>query len=263
MLMSFGAQLHVLTSSHLVVNGGLGHCTNMNVPGRSTNTKNPIGAGNTQQWYLGGLMHDTTFAVYLSVNENAKPTVKPSGGPAGGPGGGYPTSPQSQLQQAFIQFQTIYKDSRGGTWMRVTTCGRTISDEFNALRQSFDEQCAVVAMTRLALHKLAQDPQQDIRRWLDRQLIKLCVKFVKYQHKNPASFELPSNLQLYPIQMYYLRRSPLINIKNSSPDETVLFRTVASKQNTENTLTIIQPTLVHILYKLQVNMVIMPGYQLV
>lgn len=234
---SFGSYLKVLASKEVVINGGLGHCTNLNVPGKNTNMKTPLGAGKTQEWYLGGLTDDTTFGVYFSMNEQNKKTTSSGGQQMA------PQSPSAYAQHAYFQFQTLFREPNGSTVMRVTTVAKPMSEESNALRQHFDEQAAVVAMTRLALHKVALDPLQDIRRWLDKQLILLCVRFAHYNHKDPQSFQLPENLSLYPTQMYYLRRSPLINIKNSSPDETVFMRTVALKQSTENTLTIIQPTL--------------------
>lgn len=43
--------------------------------------------------------------------------------------------------------------------------------------------------------------------------------------------------------MFYLRRSQLLQIFNSSPDETAFFRLIASRENVPDTLTMIQPTL--------------------
>jgi protein transport protein SEC23 len=228
LLMAFGAELKVITSQHLLINGGLGHCTNLNTTNSKTiNLKNPIGAGKTNSWYLGGLMPDSTFGVYFSVN---------------------PTGPQTKLQQgqpqqAYIQFLTTYKTANGGINLRCTTVCRNFGDDPNTARQSFDQEASVVAMTRLALHKLVLDPHQDIRRWLDRQLIKLCVKFGSYTKDDVQSFKLTQDFALYPQQMYYLRRSPLIQTFNSSPDETVFVRTITLRQDVSNTLTIIQPNL--------------------
>lgn len=226
LMMSFASELKVSTSPHLLINGGLGHCTNMNVPGPTTNMKNALGAGKTQKWYLGGLMPDSTFSVFFSIN---------------------PSPPAKQLQQgpprAFIQFVTTYKTATGSIVVRCTTIARFINDNPQVLNPSFDQEASVVAMSRLALHKLVLDPHQDIRRWLDRQLIKLCTRFATYTKDDANSFRLPPHCALYPQQMYYLRRSPLIQIFNSSPDETVFVRTIALRQDVSNTLTIIQPNL--------------------
>jgi len=43
--------------------------------------------------------------------------------------------------------------------------------------------------------------------------------------------------------MFHLRRSQFLQIFNSSPDETAFFRTIVQRENTTNSLIMIQPTL--------------------
>lgn len=50
-------------------------------------------------------------------------------------------------------------------------------------------------------------------------------------------------LEFYPQFMFYLRRSQFLQIFNSSPDETAFYRTVLLRENTTNSLIMIQPTL--------------------
>jgi len=44
--------------------------------------------------------------------------------------------------------------------------------------------------------------------------------------------------------MFHLRRSQFLQVFNSSPDETAFFRTIVLRENTANSLIMIQPTLI-------------------
>eukprot|EP00658_Telonema_sp_P-2_P005879 TRINITY_DN12217_c0_g1_i2.p1 TRINITY_DN12217_c0_g1~~TRINITY_DN12217_c0_g1_i2.p1 ORF type:complete len:238 (+),score=53.54 TRINITY_DN12217_c0_g1_i2:294-1007(+) len=83
----------------------------------------------------------------------------------------------------------------------------------------------------------------DVMRWLDRMLIRVCSKFGIYKKDDASSFSLPANLSIFPQFMFHLRRSQFLQVFNSSPDETAYFRYHLMRQNVQNCLVMIQPTL--------------------
>jgi protein transport protein SEC23 len=71
----------------------------------------------------------------------------------------------------------------------------------------------------------------------------LCAKFAEYHPDDPASFRLSAEFSLYPQFMFHLRRSQFLQLFNSSPDEAAYYRYVLLRENTTNSLVMIQPTL--------------------
>lgn len=98
-------------------------------------------------------------------------------------------------------------------------------------------------MARIAVHKAETDDGADVIRWLDRTLIKLCQKYADYNKDDPQSFRLAPNFSLYPQFTYYLRRSQFLSVFNNSPDETAFYRHIFTREDTTNSLIMIQPTL--------------------
>jgi len=80
-------------------------------------------------------------------------------------------------------------------------------------------------------------------RWLDRMLIRLCQKFADYRKEDPTSFRLTDNFSIYPQFMFHLRRSQFLQVFNNSPDETAFYRHALNEQDVNNSLIMIQPTL--------------------
>jgi len=61
---------------------------------------------------------------------------------------------------------------------------------------------------------------------------------------DPASFKLSQEFSYYPQFMFHLRRSQFLQVFNSSPDETAFYRLIVLRENTTNSLVMIQPTLI-------------------
>jgi len=74
-------------------------------------------------------------------------------------------------------------------------------------------------------------------------LIRLVAKFGLYKKDDPNSFRLTPEFEFYPQFMFYLRRSQFLQVFNSSPDETAFYRTILQRENVNNSLIMIQPTL--------------------
>merc|ERR1712238_608049 len=112
-----------------------------------------------------------------------------------------------------------------------------------AIRNSFDQEAAAVLSARLAVHRTESEDVSDVLRWVDRSLIRLCAKFADYIPDDTSSFRLPANFSLYPQFLFHLRRSQFLCLFNSSPDEAAYYRYILNKENTTNSLVMIQPTL--------------------
>lgn len=98
-------------------------------------------------------------------------------------------------------------------------------------------------MARIAVFKAEIDDGPDVLRWLDRMLIRLCQKFADYRKDEPQSFRLTENFSIYPQFMFHLRRSQFLQVFNNSPDETAYYRHVLNREDVNNSLIMIQPTL--------------------
>jgi len=98
-------------------------------------------------------------------------------------------------------------------------------------------------MARIAVFKAEIDDSPDVLRWLDRMLIRLCQKFADYRKEDPTSFRLTDNFSIYPQFMFHLRRSQFLQVFNNSPDETAFYRHILNEEDVNNSLIMIQPTL--------------------
>ena len=65
-----------------------------------------------------------------------------------------------------------------------------------------------------------------------------------YQADDPSSFRLSPEFSLYPQFMFHLRRSQFLQLFNSSPDEASYYRYILFRENTANSLVMLQPYLI-------------------
>jgi protein transport protein SEC23 len=238
MMMAFGASLEVFTSRECKVAGAIGPVTPRH-HNKATNIGDmEIGKGGTNSWSLGGIDPGTTVAIYFEVAV---------------PG----TTPVPQGKMRYIQFLTKYLHSNGMIRLRSTTiCGPwynvgpeqqqqngSVGPDLSPIKFGFDQEAAAVLTARLAVHRTETEDPSDVMRWVDRSLIRLCNKFADYVPDDPNSFRLSPQFSLYPQFMFHLRRSQFLQLFNSSPDEASYYRYVLSRENTTNSLVMIQPTL--------------------
>jgi protein transport protein SEC23 len=219
LLMGFNATFDVKTSKELKVSGLIGHASAVTKTG-SNIADAEIGIGGTSSWKMSAISPNHSYAVFFEVAN------------------------QVSAQQAFIQFLTHYQHSSGTYRLKVTTLANPLvsTGDMN-LSNGFDQEAAAVLMSRVATHKADEDDSADVIRWVDRMLIKLCAKFADYMRDDPNSFRLSPNFSLYPQFMFYLRRSQFLQVFNNSPDETAFYRHVLTREDTTNSLIMIQPTL--------------------
>jgi len=224
--MGFQASLEVTTSREFKICGVIGPVASLAKNSPSVSQEMEVGIGNTCAWRLCGLDEQTTVAAYFEI-VNAH------------------NNPIREDQYRYVQFVTKYIHASGQHRMRVSTiAGRWTSGENIAeIAAGFDQEAAAVLMARMAVYKTENEEAFDILRWVDRMLIRLCARFAEYQKDDPASFQLSQNFSLYPQFMFNLRRSQFLQVFNSSPDETAYFRTYLNRENVNNCLLMIQPTL--------------------
>lgn len=130
--------------------------------------------------------------------------------------------------------------------MRVTTVSCTWQQapgNVKCILPSFDQEAAAVLIARAAINRAVTEEVTDILRWLDRSLIRLCGRFATYKQDMPQTFQLPAEFSIYPQFMFHLRRSPFLQVFNSSPDEAAYRRMILVRESTSNSLVMIQPTL--------------------
>ncbi|EJU02357.1 hypothetical protein DACRYDRAFT_22029 [Dacryopinax primogenitus] len=222
--MAFNATFDVQTTKELKISGIIGHAI-------SANKKSPcvgeteIGIGQTSAWKICSLTPHSSIGVYFEVVTAA----------------GQPLQPSSR---GLIQFVTHFQHSSGQYRLRVTTVARNFAEAGSPqIGQSFDQEASAVLMARIAVFKAEIDDSPDVLRWLDRMLIRLCQKFADYRKEDPTSFRLSDNFSIYPQFMFHLRRSQFLQVFNNSPDETAFYRHVLDEEDVNNSLIMMQPTL--------------------
>ncbi|EXX77374.1 Sec23p [Rhizophagus irregularis DAOM 197198w] len=222
--MGFNATIDVQTTREMRVCGLIGHAISANKKSASV-AETEIGIANTSAWKMCGINPKTTVAGYFEVVSQH----------------GQPLQPGSR---GLIQFLTHYQHSSGQFRLRVTTVARNFAEGNSPqIAQSFDQEAAAVLMARIAVFKAEIDDGPDVLRWLDRMLIRLCQKFADYVKEDPSSFRLATNFSIYPQFMFHLRRSQFLQVFNNSPDETAFYRHVLNHEDVNNSLIMIQPTL--------------------
>lgn len=222
--MGFNATLEVQCTKELRVSGLIGHAVSANKKSACVG-ETEIGIGQTSAWRLCLLTPRTSAGVYFEVATPA----------------GQPLAPGSR---GLMQFVTHYQHANGQYRLRVTTIARNFADgESGHIPLSFDQEAAAVLMARIAVFKAEIDDSPDVLRWLDRMLIRLCQKFAEYRKDDPTSFRLSENFNIYPQFMFHLRRSQFLQVFNNSPDETAYYRHILNCEDVNNSLIMIQPTL--------------------
>lgn len=228
--MAFNGVMSVKTSKDLKLQGLIGHASAMKKTDANNISDSEIGIGGTSTWRMSSLSPHHSYAVFFEIANTAATNNTPMTG--------------DRPRLAYTQFITNYQHSSGTNRVRVTTVANQLLPFGSpAIASSFDQEAAAVLMARIAVHKAEADDGADVIRWIDRTLIKLCQKYADYNKDDPASFRLAPNFSLYPQFTYYLRRSQFLSVFNNSPDETAFYRHIFTREDTTNSLIMIQPTL--------------------
>jgi protein transport protein SEC23 len=116
---------------------------------------------------------------------------------------------------------------------------------------SFDLEASAVLVARMSIYQTEAKGSNnqssgdlgDVLRCVDRNLIRVCSKFADYHPDDVSSICLSPEFSLYPQFMFHLRRSQFLQHSNSSPDEACYYRYIFCRENTINSLVMIQPAL--------------------
>ncbi|KAF9437263.1 GTPase-activating protein S23 [Entomortierella beljakovae] len=202
--MGFNATLAVQTTKELKICGLIGHAVSANKKTASVG-ETEIGIGNTSAWKMCGVTPKTTNGVYFEVVTQQGQSLQPG-------------------SRGLVQFVTHYQHSSGHFKLRVTTVARSWAEGTSpVVGQSFDQEAAAVLMARIAVFKAEIDDE--------------------YRKDEPQSFRLTENFSIYPQFMFHLRRSQFLQVFNNSPDETAYNRYILNREDVNNSLIMIQPTL--------------------
>lgn len=220
--MAFNAILDVKTSRELKVSGAIGSCISMNKKTAYVADRRD-GLGGTSEWKFCSLTPNSTTALYFVVQNS--PIVTQA----------------QQMPCGYVQFITQYHGSDGIRHVRVTTVGRY----FGSDNYDFDQECATVLLARMACYKsdANEGTGQEILRWIDKSLVRLCQKFGSYHPNSPESFRPREGFELFPRFLFHLRRSQFVQVFNNSPDETSFYRHSLMMEDCGNSLLMIQPCL--------------------
>jgi len=217
--LGFNSRLQVFTSSECRCTGAIGGLSSCQKSRPCVSETTIVGEGGTCEWTVGSLDKKTTLAFYFEIvgqTPNSVPTSKPG----------------------HLQFQTCYMHASGRKRLRVTSVQhRYTSSNMTDITSGFDQEAAAALLARYAI------TSGHTQEWLDRQLIRFVSKFGDYRSNDPGSFKLTPELAMFPQFMYHLRRSNVMTTFNSSPDETAYYHTIFVRENTLNSLVMIQPAL--------------------
>ena len=227
--MAFNGNMAVKTSKELKLQGLIGHASSVKKTDSNNISDSEIGIGGTSTWRMSALTPNHSYAVFFEIANVAATAA---------------SATNESPRLAYTQFVTSYQHASGTNRIRVTTVANQLLPFGSpAIAASFDQEAAAVLMARIAVHKAENDDGADIIRWIDRTLIKLCQKYADYNKDDQMSFRLAPNFSLYPQFTYYLRRSQFLSVFNNSPDETAFYRHIFTREDTTNSLIMIQPTL--------------------
>jgi len=223
--MGYNARVEVKTSREYKVSGCVGSVASAGVKAPQVGEVE-IGIGGTSVWSIGALNPNTTVSFFFEITN---------------------TEQMADNRQLYLQIITQYTHPSGQTRLRVTTqaINQTSTEKgLDAMSQGFDQEAAAVLTARLISHRARTEEAFDVMRWLDRMLIRLCGKFGAYKKDVASTFNLPAHFSIFPQFIFHLRRSQFLQVFNSSPDETIIFRQELNKQNVSQSLVMIQPTLI-------------------
>ena len=232
--MGFNSTLEIKVCQDLKIEGLIGNAlalpfNKMVAANERMISEREVGQGRTNSWKSCSADPRSTYAIYFEKMDNL----------------------HTNNAATFIRFLFHYQHPSGELRLRVTTVPvNTILDSDSAqLEAGFDQEAALVLVAREAVQKLQTDLHRKfvsgtaLSKQLDQVLIDFCTRFAVYQMGKMDSFRLSTTYSLFPQFMFHLRRSPFINVFNSSPDETSFVRHVFMHEDLANSLLMIQPTL--------------------
>ncbi len=149
------------------------------------------------------------------------------------------------IQTGDLQAIVTYKWSDNVIRTRVSTIRHEYirQNQIAELGKRFDEQSATVMLARMAAKKAEIQDTIQVKKWVDRMLLKFCVRFAHFSRNDKNSFRLPQPMKHFPQFIYHLRRSSFINPFGSPPDQSIYIKTCMMRQSVPNCMVMIQSAL--------------------
>lgn len=227
--LALNATLEVKVEHDIKIQGLIGNA--IGLPCKDSNKqmvaeKNHKGESNTNCWKLCHINPQSTFCIYLDKLDSRNATNMTS-----------------------IQFITHYQHLSGEYIIRVTTLPITIvhDNDNHSIEMGFDQEAAVVAIARDVVYRLENDNMSHVQiiKEIDNLTIEFCRRFGQYTKGMMTSFTLSNKFSYFPHFIFHLRRSQFINVFNNSPDESSFIRHILMHEDTNNSIIMIQPTLLN------------------
>ncbi len=98
-------------------------------------------------------------------------------------------------------------------------------------------------LARIATIKTEIEDVVEVKKWLDRILLKFVSKFAHFNRYEKTNFRLPPGIKHFPQFMYHLRRSQFINPFGMPPDQSLYNRTCIQRESLSNAIVMVQPVL--------------------
>lgn len=98
-------------------------------------------------------------------------------------------------------------------------------------------------LARMVSRKTEVEDTLEVKKWVDRLLLKFSVRFSHFNRNDKNSFRLPQPMKHFPQFIYHLRRSAFINPFGSPPDQSIYVKTCMMRESIPNCMVMIQPAL--------------------
>lgn len=176
------------------------------------------GMSHPKEWRIGGILPNTTLALlFEGVN---------------------PKNDELGYIQIMVQSQ-----QEGVVQARITTLARAYASTPDRVGAGFDQEAASVLQARMFTSQASLEEDIDLVRRIDRSLIRFMRRFSTYSKDDPMSVSLPQTMPFFPQFTYFLRRSIVVHSEGNSPDETIYYRHILSRERVTEALTIVVPIL--------------------
>eukprot|EP00755_Sulcionema_specki_P011609 Sspe_Gene.49415::Locus_26628_Transcript_1_2_Confidence_0.500_Length_2602::g.49415::m.49415/K14006/SEC23; protein transport protein SEC23 len=232
--MFFNATLEVQTSKDTKIAGLIGPFRSLEKMSPSVSTTIEVGESKTCAWSTSVIDQSTTVAVVFDAAEDE----------------GAATDGQNR----FTQFITSYLTFEGQRKLRVTTTCHRIApssspSDINSVL-AFDQLAAAALVAKMAAMHMDRNANRHTTttKWIDRLTIRFVRKFADFRPNDPNSLRLAQQYTLFPQFMFHLRRSEFLQVFNSSPDDTVFFRSCLIRESVASAEVMIQPLLLSYAY---------------
>jgi len=224
----FNAVIQVICTRNIEVAGCIGPVTSMAEKSACV-AEREMGIGGTCKWNIGGMDDNTNLTFIFEVADKSGAQIQ-------------------DCTPGAVQFKTTYRTGSGIMCTRITNFtvifrDPSILDGKTEILENFDQDAACVIMTKYALQRKDTEFGFEPMSWVDQQLVRFVKKIGDFRKGDPNSFFMRPEFSFFPQYMFYLRRSPFLDVFGYSPDEASFQRLVMLKESVGNVVMMVEPQL--------------------